>query len=559
MRLNFFPSVSPPFYLPLFASFCCFVLLLIVGCEPKKTTVPEAPSNTVDARPAKIAELIVDRAKDNVPKNLESSSGQTEFIIMAYNVENLFDIDDQALFDDYQADKYQAQHLMKKLRGITQVLSEFQQGRGPEIVLFQELENDLTPADKPIDYEKLLKPYQEMSVEQMLSGEISDAIRDLPAEAFLLKSLHDAGLGPYHVAVAEFREDPVGRTVAHVNATFSQFPIIESRTHQSDGARGTLEIIHQVGDYPLHTFNAHWKSGASNQQSEQIRLGNALVVRQRLDEIFKQDPMADVVLGGDFNSHYNQSQRYSNWKQTAVNDVLGSQGDELAIRQPGGPDLYNLWYELPAEKRKSDAYRGSWGTLMQLMIARGLYDYRGIQYIDNSKQVAKIEGVNAQHGSGLPIRWSTLNGDGTGYSDHFPIFARFRIASENDPNRMLELEGPGQPGDSEAELKGIAVDYSGIPADLILSTETLGSREKIQNIDNMGRIFNVKSVVSGEKPFVIQVHGDEYKVWSFDLDLRLKIYERFPLGSEMNFMGELGFHDGMWQFIVQDISWLDPQ
>ena len=69
-------------------------------------------------------------------------------------------------------------------------------------------------------------------------------------------------------------------------------------------------------------------------------------------------------------------------KTTGLNDVLRSQGNELAVRGPQR-DLYNLWFELPAPERGSDTYRGEWGTLMHLIISRGLYDFRGVQYVDN--------------------------------------------------------------------------------------------------------------------------------------------------------------------------------
>jgi len=534
---------------------------ILVGCDRNPPVVDQPETNaSSSAKPDTNPEMVSD-SKNDSPKSLPPDSDMLdqEFMIMAYNVENLFDIDEQALFTDYQPSQYGPAQLLKKLQSLTRILKKYQDGKGPEIVMFQELENDLTPAPAPIDYEKLLMPFQQMSVEEMLTGEISPTVRDLPAEAFLVKSFQEAGLGPYHVAVAEYRDDPTGRTVAHVNATFSRFPIAEVRTHHSDGARGTLEVVHQIGSHRLHSFNSHWKSGASDKAAEQIRLKNAQVVRNRLNEILSQDPHADVVLAGDYNSHYNQSQRFSSWRKTAINDVLGSQGDELAIRKIDGPDLYNLWYELPPEDRKSDAYRGKWGTLMQIMITRGLYDHRGVQYVDNSKEVAAHSGINAQHGSGMPIRWSSFNGEGGGYSDHFPVFARFRVATQNDSKKFVELNQPSRPTETEAELTGISVDYSDVPQELVLTTEGLGSDAKIQNIDNRGRVILVRAIVSGEKPFVVKVFEDEYAVWSFDLDLRLKIYKRFPVGSEMFFLGELDFHNGKWQFVVHDLSWLDPR
>jgi endonuclease/exonuclease/phosphatase family metal-dependent hydrolase len=392
----------------------------------------------------------------------------------------------------------------------------------------------------------------------MLQPPVSDEIKDLPAQVFLLKALADAGLGNYHVAVAEYRPDPTGRVVAHVNATFSRFPIAETKTLQSDGARGTLEVAHQVGESQFLTFNSHWKSGASNPAEEPIRIGNARVIRDRLNEILKADPSADILLGGDFNSQYNQSQRFPQMRQTAINSVLGSQGNELAIRNPGKADLYNLWYEMPAERRRSDAYVGSWGTLMNMMVTRGLYDLRGVQYVDNSFKVLAIENVNSQSGSGLPFRWRSINGQGTGFSDHLPIAAEFRVVGDNDTSTYCQLSSPGVEGDSEVELKGVQVNYSIDPAS-IKSTKLMGSDAAIQKLDLLGQLFLVEAEITAEKPLRIKLFKDEFKLWSFDEKIRLRIYEKFPVGSEARFIGELDFHDGMWQFVVHDTKWLELQ
>jgi hypothetical protein len=96
-----------------------------------------------------------------------------------------------------------------------------------------------------------------------------------------------------------------------------------------------------------------------------------------------------------------------------------------------------------------------------------------------------------------------------------------------------------------------------------------GSDEAIQQAKWIGEVFLVEAVVTGEKPFVIKLVGNEsesdsqsgtfqtdYKVWAFDLDLRLKIYEKFPVGSKFTAYGELGYHESGWQFVVRDPSWL---
>ncbi len=480
-----------------------------------------------------------------------------EFMLVAYNVENLFDVDGISLFDDYAPEAYGPQHFLVKLRNVATVLAPLQEGRGPEIILFQEIEADQSPGAAPVDYEGILKTYAGMSLEAMLTEPVTPDIKDLPAQVFLLKALAEAGLGPYHVTVSEYRPDPMGRSVAHVNATFSRFPIARARTLQSAGARGTLEVLHQIGPYQLTTFNCHWKSGASNAQSELIRLGNAKAVRDRLNDVLRADPAADIVLGGDFNSQYNQSQRYPGMGRTAINSVLGSQGNEMAIRAGSKPDLYNLWYELPPATRRSDAYQGSWGTLMNLIITRGLYDGRGVQYVDNSFGVVGIDHVNAQAITGLPLRWRTINGDGAGFSDHLPIAARFRVVEGNDASSFLTLASAGKEGTSSAETDGVKVDFR-IRGGSLPKATALGSDEAIQKASLVGQLFLVDATVTGERPFRIRLFRDDFKVWSFDEEVRKKIYKKFPVGSKAEFYGELDFHDGMWQFLVHDATWLDP-
>ncbi len=517
------------------------------GCLNKPAQPPVTKS------PAKSA------APDSLPADSTPAGVVTgpEFMLVAYNVENLFDVDGIALFDDYAPEAYGPQHFLVKLRNIATVLGTLQEGQGPEIVLFQEIEADQTPGADPVDYEGILKAYAGMSLEAMLTEPVTPDIKDLPAEVFLLKAFAEAGLGPYHVAVSEYRPDPSGRSVAHVNATFSRFPIARARTLQSAGARGTLEVVHQIGSYQLTTFNCHWKSGASNPQHELVRLGNAKAVRNRLNDVLRADPAADIVVGGDFNSQYNQSQRYPEMGQTAINSVLGSQGNEMAIRAGSKPDLYNLWYELPPEKRRSDAFQGSWGTLMSMMITRGLYDGRGVQYVDNSFRVLGIENVNAQTITGLPLRWRTINGDGTGFSDHLPIAARFRVVEGKDVASFTPLADPGKEETSSAETDGVKIDYRIRKGSLPKAT-ALGSDKAIQKPSLVGQLFLVDATVTAEKPFRIKLFSDEFKVWSFDETLRMQIYKKFPVGSKARFYGELDFHDGMWQFLIHDATWLEP-
>ena len=64
--------------------------------------------------------------------------------------------------------------------------------------------------------------------------------------------------------------------------------------------------------------------------------------------------------------------------KTAIQDVLGSQGDAAMFKGEGKPDLYNLWFDVPPDQRFSDEYNGEWGTLIP--------HRRSLQYIAISRQ-----------------------------------------------------------------------------------------------------------------------------------------------------------------------------
>lgn len=478
----------------------------------------------------------------------------TEFQVVVCNVENLFDMDGTALFDDYKPEVYPPSHLLTKLQNHAEIMAMVNGGAGPDIILYQELEADQTPGSQPFDFDQFLLQFADKKLADMLTPPLSADVEDLPSGAFLLKALQEQNLGNYHVAVADYRPDPTGRVVAHVNATFSRFPIRKATTHHTPGARGILEVEHDIDGSLLYTFNNHWKSGASDPESEPIREGNAKELRKRLDAVLAVDPRADIIIGGDFNSQHNQSEAYPEMRTTAIQGVLGSQGDEEKIRTTDDV-VYNLWYELPEAKRGSDAYRDRWGTLMQLMLTRGVYDNHGIQYVDNSFEVLIHEGINAQIGTRLPIRWNPLGETGGGYSDHFPIMARFRKAVAGSNHEWMNLSDPSR--DKRAANAGLAVDFPAVRSAKVPELGKFASDEEICSPKNLGHVFMIEGRISGERPLRIKVYEQEYNVWAFDVEMRKKIYDRLKVGQNVRFYGEISTHEGAWQFLVRDLSWLD--
>ncbi len=476
-----------------------------------------------------------------------------EFTVVAYNVENLFDLDGIAIYKDYTQDEpddpftYGRRKLLTKLQNTAAVLQTINAGAGPEVILFQELEADFTPESSVADLNTFIHQHRGVSAEQMLTADWRPEYAGLPAEAWLLKALSDAGLVGYSVAVTPSTGENAG--IAHTNAIFSRFPIQAVQRHALEHARDILEVTLDVEGHPLIVYVNHWKSGASSPAREPIRVQNASVLRALVDERLAADPMADIIIGGDLNSHYNHSILYPD-VETGINDVLGSQGDELAIRELGGVDLYNLWFELPPEQRYSEVWRGRRGTLMHMLITRGLYDGSGIRYVDGSFKPLMIPGLNADR-LGRPLKWSFAGETGGGASDHFPVAAWFTVGSGR-AGGFFELKNPSAGDDAlgfEMPLgyeNGMNLTLAD-GADLAeISDENLGPL--------VGHLYRVEARVLQLRPLTLEVAGANWAAYAPDKSVYAQLKELNGAEEPTAMVVKLGIWKGQRQFVVEGLE-----
>jgi len=478
------------------------------------------------------------------------------FTIVAYNVENLFDLDGTASYEDYKPEKYTPRHLSVKVRNAAKVLSTIDAGRGPDVVILNEIEIDQTPdasASKAVAWLDSVKNRKLMEI--LSESPLPPEITSLPAEVLLLKALEDAGLGRYQMAVSDEppgnHED--GRPRSVKNVILSRFPITSVKTHHTLNARAIVEAQLDVNGHLLTVFANHWKSGAGDFDNERIRMANAQTLRNRVNEIFKQNPLADVIVAGDLNSHYNQTARYPAFKKSAISEVLGSQGNEAAL-EGGQADFYNLWYELPAEKRGSDVYQGQWGTLMHLIVSRGLYDTQGLQYEDNSFKVVAIPALNAD-ASGCPLRWSR-GSNPSGFSDHFPILARFRVADSQSSSKWMPLTKP-----STADA-GSVPPVREVSLEKIFATAINPAQEApgtdFRKPEWLGKVFLIDSPATvGKRGVVsIELNGVSYNIFSPDKKTRDRLRALANTGDNLRFHAQLNTFKDECQFFLPSADWV---
>jgi len=481
-----------------------------------------------------------------------------DFTVVAYNVENLFDADGVAMYGDYQADNvempfpYTPRKVLTKIQNTAKVLKGFNNGEGPEIILFQEFELDRTPESTVSDYASFLEHYRDTTVDEMLTTGFNQEIAGLPVEALTLKYFEDNGLTGYHIAVPEAKE-PLVEASAHNNVVFTKFPITYQKSHHTGNARTIQEVGIDIDGNELIVFNNHWKSGASNPGTEGKRVVNARDLRTAVEAVIVRNPQADILIGGDLNTYYNASthfpatysERWGNTRDYAI-DVLGSQGNEAATRR-GNRMLYNLWFEVPEEKRGSELYRGSWGTLMQMLVTPGMYDGQGVNYVDDSFRVIAVPGLNAGGPWNQPESWRFTGEAGGGHTDHFPVAANLTTSAPH-------LRAPSNTSTHGPTTVPI-VDYGEVRITAVEEFDGLVNHEPETLAANMGEVYAVRGDLVYSNPFIVRVGENHYEIYAYDDAIREALI-RLPVNEKIRFMGQLDEYRGKPQFVIHHADWL---
>ncbi len=162
----------------------------------------------------------------------------------------------------------------------------------------------------------------------------------------------------------------------------------------------------------VYVIVAHFPSRRGGlKASEPKRTHVAKYIRDKVDEIFADDPSANVIVMGDFNDEPDN-------KSIAVTLQADAPSDK-----PTSSNLYNCFAELDAAGKGSYNYRGNWNMLDQIILsgrfflsgsplqfhAANIYREDYMMYKD------KKNGVRPNRTYGGPNYYG-------GYSDHLPVF-----------------------------------------------------------------------------------------------------------------------------------------
>jgi len=301
-----------------------------------------------------------------LPLSVKEASQEIQDYCNSITVENW---KNDCLYTDYNEDVLKA-----KISNLSKVIRTYNNGRGADIVVLQEVEN-LNVLNILVD--KGLK-----------------------------------GLGYDHIALVE---GPDGRGIDV--GVLSKYPVDSKKLHEIDlshmglSTRGILEVNLKINNKTVTVFGNHWPSQHNPSEAR-------LEASKKLKELANASVSNIVIATGDFN--------------TTVNDIPNGI-DNLADtfidveRQARMRVFKNPW-------SGTHWFKGHWASLDRIFVKRNFHDVKlkfrsfhilAYKFLLGTKNLTDNDTGEVTVYQNVPNRFSISNK--TGYSDHLPIVFKFKL------------------------------------------------------------------------------------------------------------------------------------
>lgn len=190
-------------------------------------------------------------------------------------------------------------------------------------------------------------------------------------------------------------------------------------------SRGVLEVRLRIGGTPLTVLVNHWPSRGGDKDGSYRTIAGKVCRRIVDATIAREGRAADIVIVGDLNDDpFDKS----------VTEGLGAVRSRNAVmhREKGSP-LWDVSWSILGQTDLGTLYYNpewTWNVFDQLIVSRGMLDDHGFAYVDGSLRVHAPDRVRDDKRRPL---WFRKSGDHwtEGFSDHFMIVAQIRLVSVN--------------------------------------------------------------------------------------------------------------------------------
>lgn len=313
-----------------------------------------------------------------------------DFVLVSYNVENLFDTIDNPDTADEEFTPEGERHwnsyrYYHKLRRLWKAIAATTIEDYPDVIGFYEIENRKVVSDL-LTWTPLWKGHYQI---------------------FHRESLDRRGID---VAIAYRPETFRPLDSAAIRITFDG----ADSTYHSRDILYLKGLVKKSGD-TLHIFANHWPSRYGGYSAtESMRCRAASVLRTRVDSVMMIDPNARIICIGDFND---------NPDNMSVNEFLKASTDLSKIE---AGKLYNVSHHLWVKKQLWTYWYDGHGDFLDQVIASGaLLGNNGLHFsVDDVTPINDSFLLNEDGGIFRTYLGPNYMG---GYSDHLPVVVRMRV------------------------------------------------------------------------------------------------------------------------------------
>jgi len=317
---------------------------------------------------------------------------ENTFVVMSYNVENLFDTlnapgtkdEDfsQGGVKNWTWDRYE-----KKLDDLTEVVRSIPNKEMPAIIGLAEIENRTV---------------------------LEDLISNRGMRKGKYEIIHEDGPDPRGIECAMLYRPELFKYKSH------EYIPVSDPSDSGYLYRGILHVEGKAVDgSDLHIFMNHWKSrSGGTQETERQRMLTAITLRKQMDILLGRGAEHKLIVMGDFNDEPTN---------TSILTGLSATGKRKNI---GLGDRYNLFYDKHnIENLGTYNYKGQWNMLDQIIISYNLLNQKkGLSTSYDGGRILKEEWMlyqSEKYGEMLPS--STYGGPEYygGPADHLPVYVVF--------------------------------------------------------------------------------------------------------------------------------------
>lgn len=325
-----------------------------------------------------------------------NKQNNAEYLIMFYNVENLFDTIDhpEKRDDDFTPEgrkEWTTKRFNKKINDLAKVIDAVGDKKPADLIGLAEIENRLV-------------------LEELIAHKL---LRNQGYQIIHFESPDERGID---VALL-YRE-------SRVKKAFAEKIYVDFAWDKDDKTRDILYAKVLIKKEPLHIFVNHWSSrGGGREKTEPKRIKSAELLRNKIDSIKNENPNASVIVMGDLNDEP---------ENISIKRVLYANGNKNGCNS----SLYNLAWEESLKGKGTYHYwrENEWNMLDQIIVSRNLISDQNdlLSVRSKSQEIFSPKWLMYKNEDNILVPSKTFGKNYYGgYSDHLPVYIYLNVTSRN--------------------------------------------------------------------------------------------------------------------------------